>query len=241
MSNDYEHEQQQQQGDSSTSTTTTALASSDSLPNRPLVQRKYETFLWMHEGREYDINYRVEGPLDGPPLLLVHGFGANVNHFRFQFQSLPQQGYRVYAIDLLGFGASDKPGDAPYSIELFAKLVQDFLLTMNSKDPWMIAGNSIGGLTCLCVARELVSNIAGVILLNCAGGMTGFRYEDVSWLVRPVLYFVQHVVLGPAYGGRFFSNFKTRENVQSILLQQGVYGDTTVRKIYIGLSSRMTG
>jgi pimeloyl-ACP methyl ester carboxylesterase len=42
------------------------------------------------------------------------------------------------------------------------------------------------------------------------------------------MYFIQKVVLAPnGYGGKFFENFKTRENVESILLQQGVYGDTT--------------
>jgi non-heme chloroperoxidase len=35
------------------------------------------------------------------------------------------------------------------------------------------------------------------------------------------------VVLGREFGGRFFENFKSRENVESILRQQGVYGDTT--------------
>jgi len=40
----------------------------------PLVQRTFETFRW---NDKYNINYRVEGPVDGKPILLVHGFGAN--------------------------------------------------------------------------------------------------------------------------------------------------------------------
>jgi hypothetical protein len=74
-----------------------------------LVRRKYRTFLWRNNLDEYDINYRVEVAIDGPPILLVHGFGANVNHFRFQFPALKETDFRVYAVDLLGFGASDKP------------------------------------------------------------------------------------------------------------------------------------
>lgn len=205
------------------------------------VQRRYETYVWRpnnDSGNTYNINYRVEGPIDGPPLLLVHGFGANVNHFRHQFQILPNEGYRVYAIDLLGFGASDKPSSAPYSIELFAQLVQDFIQAMSVDDPqpqpqphnpqqWVIAGNSIGGLASLCVAAALPHRICGVVLFNCAGGMTGFRYEDVPWYIRPLLFVVQTVVLGPYFGPRFFANFKTRDNVESILKQQGVYGNPT--------------
>ena len=42
---------------------------------------------------------------------MIHGFGASVGHFRKNIPVLAGEGYRVYAIDLLGFGASDKPKD----------------------------------------------------------------------------------------------------------------------------------
>lgn len=210
--------------------TTTTTTATDPPPPPISVQRHYKTFLWKHNLRDYNINYRVEGPVDGPPVLLVHGFGANVNHFRYQFPALTEKGYRVYAIDLLGFGASDKPADANYSIELFVALLRDFVNAMHTEQEhpsWFIAGNSIGGLCCLSLAEQLPHLIQGVVLFNCSGGMTGFRYQDVPLVIRPILYFVQNVLLGPAYGKQFFANFKTRDNVASILTQQGVYGDTT--------------
>jgi pimeloyl-ACP methyl ester carboxylesterase len=201
----------------------------------PLVRRKFETFVWSHNGgvnEHYNINYRVEGPEDGPPILLIHGFGANLNHFRYQFPALAKAGYRVYAIDLLGFGASDKPGDVEYSIELFVALLKDFITTMQQQShdekqqQWVVAGNSIGGLCSLSVAEHLPDLVRGVVLFNCSGGMTGFRYEDVPWYVRPILYFVQRVVLGRGWmGGYFFSKFRTRETVENILCSQGVYRD----------------
>lgn len=52
-----------------------------------------------------------QGPDNAPPILLIHGFGASVGHFRKNIPTLVGEGYRVYAIDLLGFGASDKPTD----------------------------------------------------------------------------------------------------------------------------------
>jgi len=198
-------------------------------PKLVRVQRKYETFIWCHEDEEYTINYRTEGPVDGPPILLVHGFGANVNHFRFQFPALAEQGYRAYAIDLIGFGASDKPAKLAYSIELFSQLLQDFVNAMSPIDPWFLTGNSIGGLCCLNLANDLPNErVRGIVLFNCSGGMTGFRYEDVPFYIRPILFILQNVVLNPAFGGKsFFANFKTRENVQAILTQQRVYRDTT--------------
>jgi pimeloyl-ACP methyl ester carboxylesterase len=49
------------------------------------------------------------GPADGVPVLLIHGFGASVGHWRNNIPALAAAGYRTYAIDLLGFGGSDKP------------------------------------------------------------------------------------------------------------------------------------
>lgn len=151
--------------------------------SRPLVQRQYESYIWKPSNLDYfekdhptnvnqfKINYRVEGPLNGQPILLVHGFGANVNHFRFNIPFLAQRGYRVYAIDLLGFGASDKPKHAIYSIELWRDLLLDFIRdTSSSGDAkWVIAGNSIGGLCSLATAAKEQSLICGCVLFNCAG------------------------------------------------------------------------
>jgi pimeloyl-ACP methyl ester carboxylesterase len=210
----------------------------------PRVRRIYETFQWHHptnQGEEtaYNINYRVEGPVDGPPILLIHGFGANVGHFRHQFPALTEAGYRVYAIDMLGFGASDKPGNVEYSIELFTELLNDFVLAMDDetssrnsasstssslpKKKWVVAGNSIGGLCSLNVAEKLPDLIRGVVLFNASGGMSVFRDEYVLPIFRPILHFFQNVLLGPRLGKYFFSNFKTRENVESVLKSQGVY------------------
>jgi hypothetical protein len=54
--------------------------------------------------------------------MVQHLFGADVNHFRFKFPALVDASFRVYyAVGLLGFGASDKPKHANYSIELFVQ------------------------------------------------------------------------------------------------------------------------
>jgi len=218
-------------------------------PSRVPVQRVYETYRWNYKNPKrssddrdpvyYSINYRVDGPSDGRPILLVHGFGANVNHFRYQFPALTEAGCRVYAVDLLGFGASDKPGNASYSMELFAQLLEDFILDQrqnspsasSSNRPWVLAGNSIGGLCCLMVAQQLPKCSQGVILFNCSGGMTGFRYEDVPWYLWPVLFFIQKVVIQGPFGSYFFANFRTRENVETILRRQGVYGSKGADKV----------
>ena len=79
-----------------------------------------------------------------------------MNHFRFTEPALVEAGYKVYSIDLLGFGASEKATDAPYSVDLFASQIQDFILSRNNEEEkeqkWILMGNSLGSLCSLQVA-----------------------------------------------------------------------------------------
>ena len=212
-------------------------------------ERNSETYIWKNptSSLTHKINYRAVGSPEDPPLLLVHGFGANVNHFRYNIPALVDAGYYVHAIDLLGFGGSDKSKEEEYCIELWVDLICDFIRDRNKdfekehkssvsadqeQRKWVVCGNSIGGLCSLGTAKQLPELVKGVTLFNCAGGMTGFRYEEIPLLLKPILvpllYFVQKVIFSPTgYGSKFFDDFKTPENVESILLKQGVYGDVS--------------
>lgn len=55
------------------------------------------------------IRYQCNGPVDGEPILLVHGLFVNADHWRKALVELGNSGYRVYAVDLLGYGYSDRP------------------------------------------------------------------------------------------------------------------------------------
>ncbi len=74
-----------------------------------------------------DMFYEVKGPRDAKPLLLVHGFGPGASSYEWRknIDSLAEN-FRVYAIDLLGFGLSDHPA-IDYSAEVYADLLSDFI------------------------------------------------------------------------------------------------------------------
>lgn len=87
--------------------------------------------------------------------LYIHS--ANCNHFRHQFPALVEAGYRVYAMDLIGFGASAKPANVPYSVDFFTKQMIDFIASRSEEvkeRPWILAGNSIGGLCSLAAGAQ---------------------------------------------------------------------------------------
>ncbi|MEB3331165.1 MAG: alpha/beta fold hydrolase [Synechococcaceae cyanobacterium] len=119
----------------------------------------------------------------GPVVVLIHGFGANLHHWRHTLPALALQA-EVYALDLLGFGASSKPrsrlsGEADdgnsvrYCFDLWAEQVVDFLAgpAGASAAPVHLIGNSIGGMVALNAAVMLTRQgrpPAQVILIDCA-------------------------------------------------------------------------
>lgn len=74
---------------------------------------------------DYNIFYTQKG--SGHPLLLIHGIGAGASSYSFRknFDELSKD-YKVYAIDLLGFGQSDRPR-IDYTAELFTDIISDFV------------------------------------------------------------------------------------------------------------------
>ena len=130
-------------------------------------------------------NAPTNGLAPGGAVLLIHGFGASKGHWRHNLAALAAVS-RVYAIDLLGFGASSKPrsrladepqepGSVPYGFDLWAALVLDFVRqVIGPEAPGLrlqLVGNSIGGVVALNAARLLAEQgqpPAQVILIDCA-------------------------------------------------------------------------
>lgn len=98
-----------------------------------------------------------------PPLILLHGFGAAIAHWRYNFPVLSET-HTVYALDLLGFGASYK-AVARYGMDLWAQQVHQFWRTVVGS-PAILIGNSLGSLVSLTVAAHYPEMVKGVILIN---------------------------------------------------------------------------
>ncbi len=101
-----------------------------------------------------------------PPVLLVHGFGASTDHWRKNIAELLND-FEVYAIDLLGFGRSEKP-KLQYGGDLWRDQLRDFITEVIGEKA-VLAGNSLGGYASLCVAAQCPDSAAGLVLLNSAG------------------------------------------------------------------------
>ncbi|KAL5229573.1 hypothetical protein ABZP36_028349 [Zizania latifolia] len=180
--------------------------------------RSCTTWTW----RGMRVNYLVRG--EGPPVLLVHGFGASVGHWRRNIGVLSES-YTVYAIDLLGFGASEKPPGFSYTMETWAQLILDFLDDV-VKRPTVLVGNSVGSLACVIAAAESSRDfVRGLVLLNCSGGMNNKAIVD-DWRIKlllPLLWLIDFLLKQRRIASALFERVKDRNNLKDILLS--VYGN----------------
>ncbi len=175
-------------------------------------------FLWMWRGHR--IAWTRAGA--GTPLVLVHGFGASIGHWRKNIPALAAAGYEVFALDLLGFGDADKPA-LPYSLNLWEDLLRDFWAAHIGR-PAVFVGNSIGGLLSLMVASRQPAIVLGSVLLNPAGGLN-HRPEELPPLLRWVMGAFTSLVASPQVGGMMFDFIRQRQRIRRTLYQ--VYRDRT--------------
>ncbi|XP_051138148.1 uncharacterized protein LOC127256275 [Andrographis paniculata] len=129
--------------------------------------------------KKYLVQYTVAGQ-EGPATLLVHGFGAFLEHYRDNIYPIAKAGNRVWALTLVGFGKSEKP-NVIYTELMWAELLRDFIIDVVG-EPVHLVGNSIGGY-CVAIAAGLWSSLAkSVVLLNPSGniipGYSGLRYSQ---------------------------------------------------------------
>jgi len=112
------------------------------------------------------IHYYEGGPAEGETLLMIHGFAANRdNWLRFSRHLTPR--YRVLALDLPGFGDSERPQDG-YDVASQAERVRAFARVLKVEHPHLI-GNSMGGHIAALYAARHPEEVASLALLDNAG------------------------------------------------------------------------
>ena len=113
-------------------------------------------------------------------LLMLHGFGESLVSFRNIIDPLARH-YRVVALDLPGFGLSDKPAGS-YSLATTVVRIQNFIARW-IQGPVVIVGHSMGGEVAAAVALAQPPHVTAVVLISPAGYALGPWIGDssVSW------------------------------------------------------------
>jgi pimeloyl-ACP methyl ester carboxylesterase len=125
------------------------------------------------------IHYLEAG--EGEPILLIHGFPTSSHLWRNVIPELAKT-HRAIAIDLPGYGLSDKPLDVKYDFAFFEEVLEGFLDALDIHDT-DLAVHHLGGLIGLFWAVRHPRRVKQLVLLNT------LLYPATSWTVKLLLLF----------------------------------------------------
>ena len=177
---------------------------------------EYKNWQW----RGFNIGYQQAGD-QGPAVVFVHGFGANCGHWRKNIPVLAKS-CRCYAIDLIGFGASDKPEpnvDVTYTFDTWGQQVADFCKQVVGSPVYLI-GNSIGCVVIMQTAVDFPDLVLGIAALNCSLRLLHERKrQDLPWIRNIGASVMQGVLQNRAIGNFFFQQIAKPKVIRNILSQ----------------------
>ncbi|MBW4651230.1 MAG: alpha/beta fold hydrolase [Kastovskya adunca ATA6-11-RM4] len=188
------------------------------MTSTPLTSTNIETKTWTWKG--FPITYQTVGK-EGPAVVMVHGFGASLGHWR---KNLPVLGEicRCYTIDLIGFGKSAKPSpgkEINYTFETWGQQLADFCHEVIGTPAFLI-GNSIGCIVAMQAAVDYPDIALEVALLNCSLRLLHDRKRaGLPWHRRVGAPLVQKLLSIKWVGQLFFSQLAKPKVVRKILLQ----------------------
>jgi pimeloyl-ACP methyl ester carboxylesterase len=126
----------------------------------------------------------------GDPLICVHGLGGTKASFLPTVAALAEH-HRVIALDLPGFGESDKPIGAPYDAGYFARAVFELMDALDLESA-NLAGNSMGGRTVIEAGLTEPDRVDGLVLLSPAlAWLRDRRWAPIVKALRPELGLLQ--------------------------------------------------
>ena len=183
--------------------------------------------LWNWKGQQ--VSWQVEDQKNNSDfaVILIHGFGANKNHWRFN-QKIISSIAPCYAIDLVGFGESSQPNSQllyekkttenfNYCFDNWSQQVFDFCKEI-VKRPVILIGNSIGGVIALKTSQKLSNKCLKVVLIDCAQRtMDDKRLIEQSLLMRFLRPVIKTLVRQRILSSNLFRNAANPNFIAKIL------------------------
>lgn len=142
---------------------------------------------------EIDYGFAVDYALDDPrvafidagagerTLLLVHGLASNAGFWRYNIPGFVEAGYRVVAVDLPGYGKSEK-GPYPYDMAFYAETLAR-LIEAEDIGPVVYVGHSMGGQVGITLALRRPDLVERLVLASPAG-IEPFEDGEGQWLAN---------------------------------------------------------
>lgn len=122
------------------------------------------------------VHYQEAGESNAPVLVLIHGFASSTLVWSKVFLRLAAAGFRVIAIDMLGFGYSGKPRNGEYTIAGQANLLISLLDRLNIKRATLV-GSSYGGAVAATCALDYPQRVEKLVLIGTVNNNRPLGYK----------------------------------------------------------------
>jgi pimeloyl-ACP methyl ester carboxylesterase len=168
---------------------------------------------WPAMTRRLEVDGRSVGVIDsggdGPPLLFIHGLGGIWQNWLLNIPAFMGT-HRCVAVDLPGFGLSEKPDDC--SIPGFARTVDDVCTQLGLDEP-VVVGNSMGGFVGAELAVRYPTRVSKLVLVAAAGLSTEYLARE------PLLAGARAFMVLTARAGLRGNGVVTRPRLRRVALQ----------------------
>ena len=128
------------------------------------------------------LRYLEMGSGDGPPVVFIHGFGADLNTWMFNQPALAEK-HRTIAFDLPGHGGSTKTLTGPLDGSSFAADIDRALAALGI-DRIHLVGHSMGGAIALHFAGWQPERVAGLTMIAPAELAPEINAEFIDGFVK---------------------------------------------------------
>ena len=128
-----------------------------------------------------NVQYLKIGEGEGPPLILLHGFGGDINIWVFNQEALSEEGRTVYALDLPGHGQSSKDVGGG-TLDSFVEVVSEFMDEMGIEKAHLV-GHSMGGAVAGSFALAHPDRVASLVLIASVGHGEEINEEYIEGFV----------------------------------------------------------
>lgn len=111
------------------------------------------------------VHYQEFGDVSKPTLIMIHGYTASLYVWKTVAPMLADSGFHVVALDLLGFGYSDKPSWFDYAIASQARIVARFMNRLGIGRATLV-GSSYGGAVAATLALDYPERVEKLVLVD---------------------------------------------------------------------------
>ena len=149
-----------------------------------------ESKYWSY--KDLRVHFRMTGKESDPPIVLIHGFGASSDHWRNNAEIFASEGFRVFGIDLIGFGKSEQNLQSKIKHlenQFWANQLASFLdeiVDIQKNGKVVLIGNSLGALTAITTLSnrpELIKTIIAAPLPEPVF-VNPIKFSFPNWLLK---------------------------------------------------------